>query len=83
MLRSEQFKRGILTYQGRPYHHYKSIPCMFNLAVQIRTLERRAPPGTFHYQRGGKTSLLGEEYEFLAGTTVWCLAKQFVDDEGM
>jgi hypothetical protein len=72
-------------YLGRPYDHYKAIPCIKNLAIQIRCLERAAPEGTFPHDvwRGqAKTSAMFEEMEFVGGSIIAQQARRYVDNTG-
>jgi hypothetical protein len=72
-------------YLGRPYDHYKDIPCVKNLAIQIRSLERAAPEGTFPHEvwhGQTKTSAMFEEMEFVGGSIIAQQARRFVDTSG-
>ena len=84
ILRADERAKRIIGNQwlGRPYDRYKDKPCIKNLAIQIRCLEQRAPPGFFQPQAGYNSSCLGEEYEWLIGTLIWGAARRFVDEDG-
>jgi hypothetical protein len=60
-------------YYGRPYDHFRTIPCISNSAIQIRCLERAAPEGTYPHaiwRSKEKTSAMFEELNFVAGTII-------------
>ena len=84
ILRADERAKRILSngWLGRKYDRYKVIPCIRNLAIQLRCLEQRAPPGFFQPQAGYNSSCLGEEYEWLTGTLIWHAAQRFVDSDG-
>lgn len=68
-------------YFGRPYDHFKSIPCITNSAIQIRCLERAAPAGTYPHaiwRTKEKTSAMFEEMNFVAGTIIARKAMNYV-----
>lgn len=77
--------RAQYDYHGRPYDHYKNIPCIENLAINIRTLERRSPPGTFPHEQWRsqqKTSALSDEMQFICGTRMFRRAELYVLQNG-